>query len=185
MRTIIETTEDDAGAIAPAHPVDGERYEHSLLYGERTIAFADSLGELIDLILPGYAALPDDPSGDDAALIARHDHIAQVANAIQGGFNEQASERGLLDMATADENLTTALGHDRSLPWSGMVDGAGESSYVWQSDIPLVLLTTDYAPFTDRPSPQGEAIVMLDPSDEATYLASLTKLGLVQYMRRA
>jgi len=188
MRTIVNP--EDGELTVPEHPEPGEQFEHAMIYGNGSIAFADTLGELIDLIIPDYSALSDDPSGDDLALLARHDHMAGVANAVQADFNTQAVERGLFDVASADENLLTATTHDRHEPWSGSLptgpDGAplaDAGDYGWTQPFPLVLIATDYSPYCERPTPSGE-VILLDPYDEQTYLASLTSLGFVQYMSR-
>ena len=85
MRTIL-TVHPDEELDAPDSP-DGESYQHALLYGDSQAAFADQLSELIDLILPGYGDLAETPEGDDEALIQRHRHLAEVANAVQADYN--------------------------------------------------------------------------------------------------
>jgi hypothetical protein len=184
MRTIV-TAAPDEDIDSPDHPA-GEDFQHVLLYGDGKAAFADDLGELIDLIIPGYGGLPDTPEGDEDALIQRHKHLADVANAVQSDYNAQAIQRGLLEPDTTDENILTATAHDRSEPWSGIYAvGSDSPRYAWDGPFPLVLIATDYAPYVEeRPTPTG-SVILLDPADEAKYLDSLTKLGLVSYMRRA
>lgn len=182
MRTIV--TLDDDEIVVPPHP-EGGIFLHVLLFGADQAAFADYAGELIDVILPGYGDLADTGEGDDDALIQRARHLALVANAVQSDFNIQAIERQLVDMDSADENVLTALVHDRSEPWSGIYADDPEDdsvSYHWDNPVPLVLVATDYAPYVpERPTPTG-SVRLLDPIDEITYLKALTDLGLVNYM---
>lgn len=180
----IMTAPQDGGAEVPPRE-DGEEFQHVLLYGDNQMAFADRLGELIGLVIPDYDELPDTPSGDEEALIQRHRHLAGVANAVQADYNAKAVQRGLLDPNTTDENLLTATAHDRVNPWPGVLNGDDpRPSFNWDHPLPIVLIVTDYDPFVpSRSLPTGN-VVLLDPSDEARYLESLTRLGLVTYMRR-
>jgi hypothetical protein len=47
--------------------------------------------------------------------------------------------------------------------------------------VPLVLIDTDYEPFTPRPRP-GCGVIFLRPAQEHDYLASLAEAGLLQYL---
>jgi hypothetical protein len=47
--------------------------------------------------------------------------------------------------------------------------------------VPLVLMTSDYVPFTERPAPTGN-IFWLDPTTELTYLRSLDRLGVMKLL---
>lgn len=180
--TIAVDNETDHNAEAPVHPVEGHDWQHALVHGAGTIVYADSLGELIAVIIPGYSDLPDTPDGDARALIARHEHLVDVANTVQAGFNADAIERGLFDPTSSDVNTLTGLGHDRARPWPG-TDIEGVQSYQWPQTVPLALLSTDYAPYTTRPCPTGN-VVLLDGSSELAYLRTLTSLGLIGYLRR-
>lgn len=50
----------------------------------------------------------------------------------------------------------------------------------WQHVVPLVLIATDYLPFTGREAPTGN-VLWLDPSTEVTYLRSLARLGILEF----
>jgi hypothetical protein len=47
--------------------------------------------------------------------------------------------------------------------------------------VPMVLIDTDYEPFTPRPRPEGR-VIYLRPAQEHDYLASLAEAGLIQYL---
>ena len=51
----------------------------------------------------------------------------------------------------------------------------------WQHPVPLVLIHTDYEPFTPLPRPGGR-VISLRPAQEHDYLASLAEAGLIQYL---
>ena len=51
----------------------------------------------------------------------------------------------------------------------------------WRQPVPLVLIDTDYEPFTVRPRPEGR-VIYLRPAQEHDYLASLAEAGLIQYL---
>ena len=48
----------------------------------------------------------------------------------------------------------------------------------WTSNTPMLLLATNYAPYTEVIPPEGDAIVWLNPHDERTFLMSLHRLGI-------
>ena len=52
----------------------------------------------------------------------------------------------------------------------------------WRWDVLLVLIATDYAPFTDVARPAGN-VVYLDPSTETAHLISLHEAGLVSFLQ--
>jgi hypothetical protein len=51
----------------------------------------------------------------------------------------------------------------------------------WRQAVPMVLIDTDYEPFTPRPRPEGR-VIYLRPAQEHDYLASLAEAGLIQYL---
>ena len=54
----------------------------------------------------------------------------------------------------------------------------------WLPPVPLVLVTTGYAPHTKYPQIGGN-VVWIDPADEADYLASLHRTGIFSYWTSA
>lgn len=124
--------------------------------------FADSLSDIVAVLIPGYDDL-DDEHEDDLHLNARIDTLAPLAR--------RAQELVLADLAhrevrLSDEELNAAL-MDKEKP---------VTLRRWVPAEPLVLLATTYEPFTDAPAPEG-AVLWLDPTNEAAFLGSLNKIG--------
>lgn len=149
---------------------DGEPFLHSVDFAGKTI-FADTLGEVIDHILDGYATIDFTDEGDDQALFARADACTHFANIAQASVIEHT---GLPDDLNDDEKMALTL--DRSVPLE--LDGE------WSMDVPLVLVATNYAPYTDVPAPEGN-VVFLNPHTEVTFLVSGSQLGLWTFRTRS
>ncbi len=130
--------------------------------------FSESTTDLVEVVLPGYTALDD-----DAAMLARWECAAATATELQ----QLLAAANDLDPATESEDTLTAIFTDRANPLpDGSLDGAGE----WTHPVPLVLLATDYAPFTEVPAPHGN-VQFLDSSTEGAFLRTLSALGVHQF----
>ena len=168
---------------APAR-ADETRWPHAVLHADRAgdlmLTVADTVTELLDALIPGYADMPETPRGDAQALAARYVHAVAVATAVQADVACQAAAAGGLDPAAEDEDTLTALFADRTEPFVGAGPPTGDSP-TWTHGVPLVLIGTDYAPFTDRGRPTGR-IIWLDPSTETGYLHSLAEIGMIRYL---
>jgi len=104
----------------------------------------------------------------------RYDQAVQTVTVLQESHLAAATNNGDFDPALASEDtLTTMLG-------GKTVVFTGEQ---WpEQSVPLYLIATDYAPFTDVPRPAGN-VVYLDPSMETAYLISLHEMGLVRFLQ--
>jgi len=165
------TTEPDRETTLPARP-DGSPWPFLLVHGDR-VTGADTAGELLALLIPGYGRLSDDDTGHDDALWARYESALATATQLQETLLGAAAENGDFDAATADEAILTALLTDKATPYAGPV---------WRQRVPLVLIDTDYQPFTRRPRPDGR-VVYLRPAQERDYLTSLAEAGVIQFLR--
>lgn len=56
-----------------------------------------------------------------------------------------------------------------------------DGSRAWNHEVALIVIDRHYEPHTDLPTPTGNA-VMVEPSDEVSYLASLDNIGYVVFM---
>lgn len=125
--------------------------------------FADSLSDIVDVLIPGYGEL-DDLHEDDLHLNARIDALIPLATAAQALVLADLAAREIhlsvdeLNAALLDKNQPTRLER-------------------WNPAEPLILITTVYEPYTDDPRPEG-SIQWLDPSNEAVFLGSLNKIGV-------
>lgn len=138
---------------------------------DATTRQSGSLTDLIGHLIPGYASIPDGPEGDDAALLARWEHAVATANLVQQVVIGASVEIGDLDVNAASEDVLTVLFADRINPVE-----AGE----WSEKVPLVLVASSYAPFTDREPPTGN-VRWINPHNERTFLESLAAVGAIEF----
>lgn len=159
--------------ILPAEmPVreDGTQYPFRVALDDLVI-LADTRTEAVGHLIEGYAALPADEEGDEEALYERYRSAVGIANAHQGALAAAAAEKGTFDPAAENENTLTALftGRDEKL------DEFAE----WSHHVPLVLVASGYAPYTNSPRPTGN-VLWIDPFTETTYLDTLATAGLIE-----
>ena len=173
-------TGPDTETRLPARP-DGSPWPLLLVHGG-DMTGADTAGELLAVLMPGYQNLPDDDAdhdaaghdeaGHDEALWRRYESAVATASQLQETLLATAAVHGDFDAAQAGEGTLTALLADKTVP---------TSCTEWRCAVPLVLIDTDYAPFTPRPRPDGR-VIYLRPAQEHDYLASLAEAGLIQYL---
>jgi len=169
MATTI-TVEPGIEARLPARP-DGSPWPLLLVHGD-TVTGADTATELLGHLIPGYTDLPDDDAGHDDALWYRYESAVATAGELQETVIAAAAENGEFDAATAGEEILTSLLSAKTVPYTGRV---------WLQSVPLVLIDTDYQPFTSRRRPGGR-IIYVRPAQEHDYLASLAEAGVIQFM---
>jgi hypothetical protein len=163
---------------SPAHPGGGP-WRYAVMALDGSVTFADSAGELVAVSIPAYAEIPDTDEGHDEALVARYEHLVTLAASMQDSLIAQALESDRVDLSDAGEDILTALFADRATPFEGILTPKGGVDLDWQFEIPLVLVATDYTPFTERELPTGR-VVWVDPSTEVTFLNSLKELGVIE-----
>lgn len=146
----------------------GDKFPYVFVAPTGAAIFADTLTEVVDQIIAGYNDLNDHAVGDEY-FEARVSSLAQFAGTQQAELLASADEA---DFAKLTDSAITAL----LSPKDGISVDLGEPG--WVSDIPLLLLTTDYAPYSTAECPAGAAVVWLDPVTELTYLNSLQRLGI-------
>ena len=164
------TAAPDAETRLSARP-DGSPWPLLLVHGS-DVTGADTAGELLAVLIPGYENLTDDDAGHDEALWRRYESAVATANELQETLLAASGQRGDFDAARADEASLTALLADKTVPCRHTQ---------WRHPVPLVLIDTDYEPFTPRPRPEGR-VIYLRPAQEHDYLASLAEAGLIQYL---
>ena len=150
---------------------DGSPWPFALVRGEETI-LADDAGDIVSFLIDGYEDVADDPSGHDEALILRAATAVTLTATIQAIMATDALNEGRFDPAEADEATLTAIFGDRTVP---VLD-----TDRWDHDVPLVLVATDYEPFTHEVPPTGN-VLWVDPSDEMAFLQSLANLGVITF----
>ena len=149
----------------PTRP-DGTRYRFELIHGyART--YADTADELLAAVIPGYGDLPDEA----ARLRARMWHTARLQVNLQAGL-----------VTPVDIANSTPAEQDILLGFVGEPPAVDS----WDSPVPLVLIDSDYAPYTDRTRPAGvpdvehpDNVIWLSPTDPYDLLSSLHRAGTV------
>jgi len=179
---------DEPGTF-PAPPHDGHgAWPFLLLHAgdaaqhptDISLTFADTATELVGVLIPGYDTIPAKTGGvtpasdadHDKALWMRYGQAVSTAALIQQHILAAAVTNGDFDPSAAPEDALTAL--------LGAKTNVFEDEQ-WRWNVLLVLIATDYAPFTQRPKPSGR-VAYLDPSTETTYLTSLHEAGLVRFL---
>ena len=178
---IIVTSEQSAISVSPPPHPGGEQWAYVVTALSGTTYYVDTASEIIKATLAGY----DEPEflGDDLALVAHYDDLVGYATALQKSIVATAIERDDFDPISVSEDVFSALLAERLIPFEGIpLNDTPDDSRVeleWGQPVPLVLLATDYQPFTERPVPTGN-ITWLDPSTEVNYLRSLHNIGVVK-----
>lgn len=148
----------------PTHE-DGTPYAVALATPDATIG-ADTYDELLAQLIPDYPAAQTTEEDVARADALRFAYLAQEADHLQAMAVEQAAAAGFLGSDATDE-VKWLL----SAPRTGHIAVPGGSWEITQ--LPLVLLTTNYEPFSAEPAPVGAGILWLDPTDARTYITSL------------
>lgn len=181
----------DNRAPAPALHADGSNFEWRMFFdnGQR-IVDADTLPELLDYLIDGYSFRSSEEQKAARLDLARSVQ-ALARMTIVGNLTPEESEK-LADWEWALLQYGEGLDTD---PF-GWGDGSGVVGTVdldgvdyWESSVPLVLLETSYAPFTEITSPlSGEGdfeevsnIIWLRPQDEFEFLRSLSRIGFITF----
>lgn len=163
---------------------DGSEWPFMVTLHDGSTMHGQSAGVLLAEMIPGYAAA----SGEQDRLRLRtQDALAQAVRA-QRQEVDRARQDGAVDPADpADAPLLALLDLPKGEALRLAVDdpegpapedgSEAPRQAPWWGAVPLVLVTTTYAPHTDAPRIGGNTR-WLDPSDEVAYLRSLRDVGL-------
>lgn len=137
----------------------------NLRRGHGVKVFADTRAELVAYLITGRPI-------DDAELSATQ--LLRFADATAAHLQEELIDQLLdpVDELHLSEQLAAVLdGQDIPLQHS-----------LWPDDaqVPLVRLSTSFAPHTAIPVPEGGHVIMLDPTNEKTLLESMEEAGLIE-----
>jgi len=193
MITTVPAKPDGSSSLPPENP-NGAPWPYAAVSISGESYFADSVTEIIEATLPGYTDLKFVDAagnvefldeGNDVALVMRYDDLIGYATGLQEELVSTAIEKGDFDPDAVSEDVLTALFAERIVPFEGvpLSDDANDTrvNLEWELDVPLVLITSDYLPFTERPEPTGN-VIWLDPTTELTYLRSLDRLGVMKLL---
>ncbi|WP_417365422.1 hypothetical protein [Glutamicibacter arilaitensis] len=137
----------------------------NLRHGYGVKIFADTRAELVAYLITGRPI-------DDAELSATQ--LRRFAKATAAHLQEELLDQllGSADELYLSEQLAAVLdGQDIPLQYS-----------LWPDDaqVPLVRLSTSFAPHTAIPVPEGDHVILLDPTNEKTLLESMEQAGLIE-----
>lgn len=137
----------------------------ALTVGTETVR-ADSLTRLVGTLIDGY------PRSDDPAELLEDRWRCAVlhADAVQARLAADAVRTGVIDVPAWPEEDLNALMASRA-------DQIAVPGGRWEWPVPLVLVATDYRPYTSTPVPAGN-ILLVDPGTERTLLGSLADLAV-------
>jgi hypothetical protein len=157
--TITRIPNPRQGARLPAPPArpDGQPYPFEMIYADGSWrAYADTPAELLALLIEGYTDLED----DEARLRERIRYAVDVSVPLQAG----AAAEG--DVGSCTEEQRDVLLGTRDVP---------PAVTEWSAPVPLVLVTSYYAPEGPQPRPveAGGDITWLDPQTDESLLTSL------------
>lgn len=169
------TVDSPPAGTGPEPPPHESIWPFLMAHGDQ-ITWADTRSELVGALIDGYDDLADTPDGVAEATWARYRQAVAVAADVQASILMDATDSGDFDpeqlAATPEgEAILNALMVERTVP---LTELAG-----WAFEVPIVLIDTDYAPFTEAARPDGR-IIWIDPSDESRYLASLERVKRVR-----
>lgn len=154
----------------PRHD-DGSRYRFRMQYnGDKEIAYCGSADELLDVLIRGYQA---------------QDEPAQLQSRIRLAIGVQVIEQAYINANVPADEWNKLPDDDK-----GVLNGNRDEQPPvdeWMCEVPLVLVDTAYAPFSDVPRPiSGIADVVnppnllwLRPAEPWEFLVSLVQVGYI------
>jgi hypothetical protein len=155
--------------VLPVHE-DGTPFAFAAFLGENII-MGDSRTDIVAGIIDGYGDIPDTEEGHLEALVARYEFAVGTADIHQQIIAAEKLNSGEFDHTVEDEGILTSIFSSRRERQPEMAS--------WDHPVPLVLVGTDYAPYTTLPRPEGN-VQWIDPYNETTLLASLAALDLIE-----
>ncbi len=164
--------EEDGPVIAPVHE-DGTGYAYCMYFnGNSEVAFADTPDELINYLAPGYTELSEDDRD-----VARIRVATSAAAQVQAEVLYDVTPEDVTQEEWAILNAPRSIEQPRA-DW-------------WTTEVPLVVVETAYAPYTDVPRPaSGLADGVADasnlwwirPMEEEDLLVSLAEVGYLSLL---
>lgn len=160
------STSSDHTVLSPAVLEEGEG-RFCLRIGERTVR-ADRNDELLAAVIgPEYL----EESDPEVLFLMRLEQAIVIATAVQESIVAAAVQREDLNESTDEEVWSTLLA-EREIVDPGVR---------WEHRVPLVLVTSLFAPYSERDRPIGN-VAWVDPTDDVAMLESLQGLGVIELL---
>lgn len=161
----------DEPIVAPRKD-DGAGYRYCMYFnGDVDVAFADTLEEILDTLIPGYSTLSEEDQD-----------VARIRYAQNAAATVQASILAELEEDDVTEEEYAILTAPRQLPQPTVK--------FWESQVPLVIVETSYAPFTEVSPPasalgstiEDSNVWRISPMDSEVFLMNLHEVGFIRLM---
>lgn len=161
----------DEAMLAPLKD-DGRSYRYCMYFnGDAEAVFADTYEELLTVLIPGYSEM-DELNADIARIRLAQAVAAQI----------QAEVLSEVDPSTVSAEDMAILTAPRS-------QKQPEATW-WKNEIPLVVVETSYAPYTEVPRPASALSDTVDapnlwwirPGEDEDFLYSLHEVGYLRLM---
>jgi len=150
----------------------GEPYYAAFVRPDGATLFADTLTELVGGLINDYPlVLGADTITEDTgeALLMRLEALAGAA----------ASTQALIAASVQEDSARRFSEYELTALFTNKDEPVTHLEEPWDDEeVQLLLLTTNYSPFTQVEKPNGKGITWLDPTNERAFLESLaTVLG--------
>lgn len=152
----------DQVEVDDTEPGDGQ---FSIRIGQRVVR-ADRNDELLAAII-GEDYLEEQDR--EVLFLMRLEKAIVIATAVQESIIATAVQRHEMDEDTDEDTWTTLLAERETV----------DPGVRWKAPVPLVLVASLFAPWTERERPAGN-VVWIDPTDDITMLDSLQETGLIE-----
>jgi hypothetical protein len=165
----------DDSLLAPVKE-DGKGYRYAMYYNGFTDAiFADTHEDLLSILLTGYTSCDESEKMDSRIRLAQN-----VASQLQAEILTEVEE------GTLSEEELSILNFPRGLPQPVVS--------FWKNDVPLIVVDTSYAPYTDVLQPtsalskgtmDAENLWWIRPVEEEDFLVSLHEVGYIRLLENS
>ena len=175
---LVQNTTAAEDAPQPPLKEDNTLYPYCMFYeGDQSIAYADTPEELLEFLIPGYLEKDETGRLESRILLA---HAAQVR--VQAVIVAESPQDQLDALSDTEKNVLLGSRATQPHGW-----GEGPMGDVWDSEIPLILVESAYAPYSDIDQPISGIADVIDPPniiwlrtvDEWEFLVSLSRCGFV------
>lgn len=183
----------DNRAPSPALKDDGTNFQWRMFYdNNRLIADFDETADAFEIFSPGYTSFSVEDKLAERTRLAQQVQLLARSTVLANLDPEQQAA-----LEPWELNVLLYQGENNNDP-HGWDDGTGklgeddeDAVDFWKSDVPLILVSTSYAPYTKTIRPlsiegdyeEVKNIIWLRPESELALLESFTDIGYITFGR--
>lgn len=166
---IMKNNPSQDGIILSPKNEYGNQYTYCMFFNnEQEVAFADTHEELLSALINGYAEADEN----------RQEYL-RIIEAQNAAAIIQAEIISQLDPNLITEKEYKTLTHPKQIKQ--------EPVLWWTNDVPLVVVETAYAPYTDveppaSNKPNEENLWRINPLEDETFLINLHEIGYIRLL---